>query len=90
MVIDKRRHLDALYLAHFMLLDWEFWYHFSDGDKDTFRFAFLALAKRWPVPGRYVSAGALPSGTQSGELCSHTMLQNDHNGEPLCELPQYF
>lgn len=32
----------------------------QQGDKDMFRFAFLALRKRWGVPGRYVSVGALP------------------------------
>lgn len=39
---------------------------FSDGDKDMFRYAMLALRKRWGVPGRYVSVGALPRNTMSG------------------------
>jgi len=47
-----------------------------------FRYTFLALRKRWGVPGRYVSVGALPSNTMSG-FCGHTMLQNDHSGKPL-------
>ena len=55
---------------------------FSDGDKDMFRFAFLAMRKRWAVPGRYVSVGALPSNTFTG-FCGHSMLQHDHLGRPL-------
>lgn len=47
-----------------------------------FRFAFLALRKRWAVPGRYVSVGALPRDTMSG-FCGLTMLQNDHYGRPM-------
>lgn len=59
------------------------WFAFSDGDKDIFRWALLALRKRWAVPGRWVGAAALPSGTASGEFCAHTMLQHDSWGEPL-------
>ncbi|OWZ63999.1 hypothetical protein AYX14_06586 [Cryptococcus neoformans] len=61
----------------------EKWFAFSDGDKDTFRWALLALRKRWAVPGRWVGAAALPSGTASGDFCAHTMLQHDSWGEPL-------
>ncbi|KAK9894544.1 glycosyltransferase family 71 protein [Cystobasidium minutum MCA 4210] len=81
-LIDKRRHMDALLLANWMLDDWQFWFHISDGDKDIFRFAFLALRKRWAVPGRYVGAGALPGNTLSG-FCGHTMMQHDHLGNPM-------
>ena len=81
-VIDKRRHLDALLLSAYMLEDWQFWYYFSDGDKDVFRFSFLALRKRWALPGRWVGAAGLPSGTASGEFCAHTMQQYDASGEP--------
>ncbi|GAA6057560.1 hypothetical protein NBRC10513_006572 [Rhodotorula toruloides] len=83
-LIDKSRHLDALLLAEWMMSSerFEYWFNFSDGDKDIFRFAFLALRKRWGVPGRYVSVGALPRDTISG-FCGHSMLQNDHLGKPL-------
>ncbi|GAA5998961.1 uncharacterized protein JCM10292_005826 [Rhodotorula paludigena] len=83
-LVDKRKHLDALLLAEWMMDTerFKFWFNFSDGDKDMFRFAFLALRKRWGVPGRYVSVGALPRNTMSG-FCGHTMLQNDHLGRPL-------
>ncbi|KDQ21097.1 glycosyltransferase family 71 protein [Botryobasidium botryosum FD-172 SS1] len=81
-VIDKRKHLDALLLSMYMLEDWPFWFNFSDGDKDVFRFAFLALRKRWALPGRYVGAAAFPGPTASGPFCSHTMQQYDSDGRP--------
>ncbi|GAA5992174.1 hypothetical protein JCM11641_007787 [Rhodosporidiobolus odoratus] len=83
-LIDKRRNLDALLLAEWMMDSsrFKYWFNMSDGDKDMFRFAFLALRKRWGVPGRYVTVGALPRNTMSG-FCGHTMLQNDHLGKPL-------
>uniref|UniRef100_A0A0K3CQ85 FGENESH: predicted gene_14.253 protein n=1 Tax=Rhodotorula toruloides TaxID=5286 RepID=A0A0K3CQ85_RHOTO len=62
-LIDKSRHLDALLLAEWMMSSERFEYWFKCvharslaarllGDKDIFRFAFLALRKRWGVPGR--------------------------------------
>ncbi|WWD22183.1 hypothetical protein CI109_106674 [Kwoniella shandongensis] len=83
MFIDKKLHLDVFLLIQYMLENHEFWFYFSDGDKDIFRWALLALRKRWAVPGRWVGAAALPSGTASGDFCSHTMLQHDSWGEPL-------
>ncbi|KAF8494303.1 mannosyltransferase putative-domain-containing protein [Gautieria morchelliformis] len=81
-IVDKRRHLDAMLLSLYMLTDWRFWFYFSDGDKDVFRFAMLALRKRWALPGRYVGAGGFPRGTGSGEFCGNTMQQYDHIGRP--------
>ncbi|GAA5875087.1 hypothetical protein JCM16303_005003 [Sporobolomyces ruberrimus] len=83
-IVDKKYHLDALLLAEWMMDSsrFKYWFNFSDGDKDMFRFAFLALRKRWAVPGRYVSVGALPSNTMTG-FCGTTMLQHDHLGKPL-------
>ncbi|KIR96527.1 hypothetical protein L804_06006 [Cryptococcus deuterogattii 2001/935-1] len=83
MFVDKKRHLDVFLLVQYMLENHHFWFAFSDGDKDIFRWALLALRKRWAVPGRWVGAAALPSGTASGEFCAHTMLQHDSWGEPL-------
>jgi alpha 1,2-mannosyltransferase len=37
-IIDKRRHLDAMLLSLYMLTDWQYWFYFSDGDKDVFRY----------------------------------------------------
>ncbi|TNY23116.1 family 71 glycosyltransferase [Rhodotorula diobovata] len=83
-LVDKSRNLDALLLAEWMMNTsrYKFWFNLSDGDKDMFRFAWLALRKRWGVPGRYVSVAALPRNTLSG-FCGHTMLQHDHLGKPL-------
>ncbi|ODN80348.1 hypothetical protein L202_02608 [Cryptococcus amylolentus CBS 6039] len=83
MFIDKKRHLDVFLLVQYMLERHDFWFTFSDGDKDIFRWALLALRKRWAIPGRWVGAAALPRGTASGEFCAHTMLQHDSWGEPL-------
>ncbi|ORY81239.1 mannosyltransferase putative-domain-containing protein [Leucosporidium creatinivorum] len=84
LLVDKKLHLDALLLAEWMMDSqrFAFWFNFSDGDKDMFRFSLLALRKRWAVPGRYVGVGALPRNTMSG-FCGHTMLQHDHLGRPL-------
>lgn len=68
-LFDKGKNLDAMVLTQHMLEDASFWYNFSDGDKDVFRFAMLMLRKRWAVPGRYVGVGGLPSGTASGDFC---------------------
>ncbi|OCF42356.1 hypothetical protein I317_03860 [Kwoniella heveanensis CBS 569] len=83
MFVDKKMHLDVFLLIQYMLERHDFWFYFSDGDKDIFRWALLALRKRWAVPGRWVGAAALPSGTASGDFCAHTMLQHDSWGEPL-------
>ncbi|KAL8278623.1 hypothetical protein RQP46_008915 [Phenoliferia psychrophenolica] len=71
-IIDKSQHLDGLLLSEWMMDSsrFKFWFNFSDGDKDMFRYSFLALRKRWAVPG------------MSG-FCGHTMLQADHVGRPL-------
>ncbi|KAM0752545.1 hypothetical protein T439DRAFT_286821 [Meredithblackwellia eburnea MCA 4105] len=81
-LIDKSRHLDALILSEWMMDSSRFKFNFSDGDKDMFRYSFLALRKRWGVPGKYVTAAALPSNSMTG-FCSHTMLQSDHRGRPM-------
>jgi alpha 1,2-mannosyltransferase len=39
-------------------------------DKDIFRFAFLALRKRWAVPGRYLGVAGLPD--RGGSYCGHS------------------
>lgn len=81
-LIDKSKHLDTLLLAEYMLKDWKYWFQISDGDKDVFRYAMLALRKRWALPGRYLGAAGLSWNTLSG-YCGHTMLQHDQLGRPL-------
>ncbi|KAI8445597.1 mannosyltransferase putative-domain-containing protein [Phakopsora pachyrhizi] len=82
LLIDKSQHLDALLLSEAMLKDWKYWFQLSDGDKDIFRFAMLALRKRWALPGRYLGAAGLSWNTLTG-YCGHTMLQHDPEGRPL-------
>lgn len=82
MLIDKSKHLDMLLLAEHMLKDWKYWFQISDGDKDVFRYAMLALRKRWALPGRYLGAAGLSWDTLSG-FCGHTMLQHDTLGRPI-------
>jgi alpha 1,2-mannosyltransferase len=68
-----------LLLAEHMLKDWKYWFQISDGDKDVFRYAMLALRKRWALPGRYLGATGLSWDTLTG-YCGHTMLQHDVTG----------
>ncbi|KAJ9092567.1 hypothetical protein QFC21_006798 [Naganishia friedmannii] len=80
--VDKKYHLDVFLLTQYMLEDHRYWFWYSDGDKDIFRWALLALRKRWGVPGRWVAASALAGNTASG-WCGHTMTQFDAYGDPL-------
>lgn len=83
MFIDKARHLDVFHLVLYMLQEHHFFYYMSDGDKDLFRWALLALRKRWGTSGRFVGSAALPGPTLSGDFCSHTMAQHDAYGAVL-------
>ncbi|GAA5881197.1 hypothetical protein JCM1840_001282 [Sporobolomyces johnsonii] len=79
-LIRKSEHLDALLLVEYMLKDWHFWFGFSDGDKDLFRYAFLALRKRWAVPSRSLASASwvdpnAVGGDNSQRFAGHTMLQ---------------
>ncbi|PLW11897.1 hypothetical protein PCANC_15616, partial [Puccinia coronata f. sp. avenae] len=49
---------------------------------DVFRYAMLALRKRWALPGRYLGATGLSWDTLTG-YCGHTMLQHDVTGRPI-------
>lgn len=87
-LIDKRRHLDVLLLVEHMLRSWPFFFLISDGDKDLLRYAFLALRKRWAVPGRGIASASWLSDMElgekkQGEFCGHTMMQSDDRGEPM-------
>ena len=85
-LINKSKHLDALWLVQTMLEDWKFWFDISDGDKDLFRYALLMLRKRWAVPGRHVASASWSSDDeirQQKGFCGHSMIQHDHEGQPL-------
>ncbi|GAA5998650.1 uncharacterized protein JCM10292_007130 [Rhodotorula paludigena] len=79
-LVRKSQHLDALLLVEHWLEDWRFWFQFSDGDKDLFRYAFLALRKRWAVPARHLAAASwldpLALGSKhEREFAGHSMVQ---------------
>lgn len=63
----------------------EFYMRLLNGDKDTFRFAWLAadvdflMIDTWPTP---VGTMKQLSSTSQG-FCGHTMLQHDFDGRPL-------
>ena len=62
-----------------MLRDYQLWFTMSDGDKDIFRYATLALRKRWAIPGRHVGAGTYVEGDR--DFCGHSMIQFDDRGK---------
>lgn len=59
--------------------------HSLDFYQDLFRYAFLALRKRWAVPGRHVaSAGWLnDDDLDTKRFCGTTMVQSDLSGSPM-------
>ncbi|GAA6044137.1 hypothetical protein JCM8097_002789 [Rhodosporidiobolus ruineniae] len=80
LLIRKSEHLDALILVEHMLQQWRFWFNFSDGDKDLFRYALLALRKRWAVPSAPLAPASWPNPLELGaaheaQFAGHTMLQ---------------
>ena len=79
LLFDKARHLDVLHLSDYMLRDYKLWFTMSDGDKDIFRYAALALRKRWAVPGRHVGAATWSEGDR--DFCGHSMIQFDDRGQ---------
>ncbi|KUI72471.1 Alpha-1,2-mannosyltransferase MNN2 [Cytospora mali] len=63
--------LAALYLAQYMAEEGSFW--FSGGDKDTFRYAFLALGIPYTPSPRWLSL--LGNLDRRGNFCGAAMLQ---------------
>ncbi|KAM0754825.1 hypothetical protein T439DRAFT_321876 [Meredithblackwellia eburnea MCA 4105] len=86
-VISKARHLDVLTLVAHMLKsqNWPFFFTLSDGDKDLFRYAFLALRKRWAVPSRHLESAGWRENDDitTKRFCGTTMLQYGLNGESM-------
>ncbi|GAA6010782.1 hypothetical protein JCM11491_002943 [Sporobolomyces phaffii] len=79
-LIDKARHLDALILVEHWLKDWNFWFRFSDGDKDLLRYAFLLLRKRWSIPSHTLASASWSNPNELGDsnrdrFAGHTMVQ---------------
>ncbi|GAA5928911.1 uncharacterized protein JCM15063_004005 [Sporobolomyces koalae] len=79
-LIDKRKHSDALILLEHWLSDWKFWFQFSDGDKDLLRYAFLLLRKRWSIPSHTLASASWTNPSEMGDenrdkFAGHTMVQ---------------
>jgi len=73
-VIDKRRHWRPLWLAHYFNLNHEFYYMLLNGDKDTFRFAWIALNATMSWSPRFLAS----LGYEVGDFfVGHTMVQSD-------------
>ncbi|BGP30434.1 hypothetical protein JCM10296v2_002189 [Rhodotorula toruloides] len=93
-LVRKSDHLDALLVVEHMLRDWRFWFQFSDGDKDLFRYALLALRKRWAIPARHLSSaswtdqGALGA-EHEHQFAGHTMVQYGLASEGLPVRPLF-
>lgn len=84
LLINKARAWEALNLCiHF---NQEFYMRLLNGDKDTFRFAWLAsntsFAMVSTLPTSIGTLKELHSSDAAG-FCGHTMLQHDMNGRPL-------
>ncbi|GAA5893045.1 hypothetical protein JCM6882_006924 [Rhodosporidiobolus microsporus] len=80
LLIRKSQHLDALILVEHMLRNWKFWFQFSDGDKDLFRYALLALRKRWAIPSSPLAPASWTDPLALGrdhaaQFAGHTMVQ---------------
>jgi hypothetical protein len=78
-LVNKRLAWPALNLC--VHLNSPFYMQLLNGDKDTFRFAWMASH----TPFTMVPSRALPVGQLSpdGVFCGHTMLQHDLDGSPL-------
>lgn len=72
MVIDKVKSWLPLQLAWYMQKNYDIYFQFLNGDKDTFKYAWKALG----VPYHMTEAFVGMAGTMvNGRFCGHTMLQ---------------
>lgn len=61
---------------------------FMHADQACAGYSFLALRKRWAVPGRHVSPASwtdtmMLGDTKKHRFCGHTMVQFDDRGRPM-------
>ncbi|KAI8815257.1 mannosyltransferase putative-domain-containing protein [Cladochytrium replicatum] len=74
LVLDKVRNWEPLQLAHYMQSHYDLYFRLLNGDKDTFRFGFLALNREYfMTPHFLASAGLL----LEDRMCGNTMVQLD-------------
>ncbi|KAI7879378.1 hypothetical protein K492DRAFT_178835 [Lichtheimia hyalospora FSU 10163] len=72
MVIDKKRAWRPLQLAWYMQKNYDLYFQFLNGDKDTFKFAWKALHAPYHMVQVFLGMGG---STVAGRFCGHTMLQ---------------
>ncbi|KAJ3128278.1 hypothetical protein HK098_004853 [Nowakowskiella sp. JEL0407] len=81
LVIDKKRNWKAMNLAHYMQSHYEIYFKLLNGDKDTFRFGFLALNQTFFMVPHFLGSAGL---YLEDRMCGNTMLQmHPIDGSPL-------
>jgi hypothetical protein len=92
-LLDKRRVWDALQVTVLVNAHYTHFYRRMYGDKDTWRFAFKLLGKRYGVVAH--APDILGRFDPSGHFCGNTMVHKTPGGEPvflhrtLQSLPRY-
>jgi len=85
MVLNRTRHWKALALVdHMNLAGPLYYYRFLHGDKETWRFAFRTLKRRYKVLD-YIPETVGWHDDVDGSFCGHTFIQHrpGHDGTPL-------
>jgi len=80
--------LAALHVAAHMQLEHQFYFRLSEGDKDTFRYAFWALGIPYSVSPRWISSVGFNAPWDNDRFCGVAMLQYDI--EPMSSLQHPF
>ncbi|KAG1439487.1 hypothetical protein G6F56_012281 [Rhizopus delemar] len=72
MVIDKVKSWSPLQLAWYMQNEYEIYFQFLNGDKDTFKYAWQALDAPYHMTVPFLGMAGVMAGDR---FCGHTMLQ---------------
>jgi len=83
LMINKAKAWRALNLC--VSFNSEYFMHFLNGDKDTFRFSWKASGTPYYMIATWPATLGIGTGTigNHSQLCGHTMLQHDPSGAPL-------
>ena len=81
-LINKSKVWKGLMLANYFGEHFRWWNRFLLGDKDMFRFAFLALRQPFYMIDTPITIAGFPT-ADSQYICGHTMIQNDIRGNPI-------
>lgn len=81
----------ALHLAAYMQGDMDFWFKMCGGDKDTFRWGFVALGLPFTSPLKWATPLGDLNQMDNQRFCGHTILQSDLDvDEATGEVPPLF